>query len=91
MTEYVKNNRIDSENEEVSAVARPKRGVTKEKLNLSVSKENKYYLTAVANHRGKSISQLVEEMAEKEYRKDCKSRGEEFERFNGEQEMLEGF
>ncbi len=82
---------MKSENEEVSAVARPKRGATKEKLNLSVSKESKYYLTAVANHRGKSISQLVEEMAEKEYRKDCKSKGKEFERFNGEQEMLEGF
>ncbi len=66
-------------------MARPKRGATKEKLNLSVSKESKYYLTAVANHRGKSISQLVEEMAEKEYRKDCKSRGKEFEPYKAEQ------
>ncbi len=70
-------------------MGRPKRGKIKEKLNLSISEDHKYYLNAIANYRKQSISQLVEEMAIKEYRKDCKRKGKEFEPYKPEQISLD--
>ncbi|MFI3255771.1 MAG: hypothetical protein R3Y63_15815 [Eubacteriales bacterium] len=70
-------------------MARPKRGKTKEKLTLSISEEHKYYLNAIANNRKRSISQLVEEMAVKEYQKDCKQKGKEFEPYETKQVRLD--
>ncbi|MFI3255284.1 MAG: hypothetical protein R3Y63_13260 [Eubacteriales bacterium] len=70
-------------------MARPKRGKTKEKLTLSISEEHKYYLNSIANYRKQSISQLVEEMAVKEYQKDCKRKGKGFEPYETKQIRLD--
>lgn len=41
----------------------------KQKLTLSISEENKLKLLAISSHKGKSISELLEIYAEKEYKK----------------------
>ncbi len=51
---------------------RPLGNHKKEKLNLTISEENKLKLIALSNESGKSISKLIEEYAEKEFKKKFK-------------------
>ncbi len=69
-------------------MARPKEKVTKTRMNISISEEHKFFLATVANRRSISMSQLVEELAMKEYKRDCKQRGIIPVPYDGEQTRL---
>lgn len=67
-------------------MARPKgQKPPKEKMNLTLEVENKFYLMKLAQLKGTTASKIVEELVLKEYKKECRKRNVEIQVYDGDQ------